>query len=381
MSAPAVSDQLGRRDGRRRASGKPIRGPRALDDSWSRFWHLAYNIARSEFKLKFFGSALGYLWQVMRPLLLFGVLYVFFVKIFHVDKATGAAAHFYGAQLLGSIVLFTFFGEATSGAVRSVVDRENLVRKIQFPRLAIPISVVLLPLFNLGLNLVVVMIFAVASGVRPMLSWLELPLIILMLTRARHRRRDAALGAVREDSATSQPIWEVSQPDPVLLLAGDHPRRNGEGKLICDTSHQHRGASTAVSPRPHQLRVQARWTRSLPLPPLHAQPTGHRLPAVPPRDDQSRDAQRRAGMGSWAALLEPLALVAVDLRARLLGLQSRGPAHRRGSVEHLTKRSARPDASLDTALDTHRCRWDLRAARHVSLCMPHCDARTPAQRV
>ncbi len=105
-------------------------------------------------------------------------------------------------------MLFTFFGEATSGAVRSVVDRENLVRKIQFPRLAIPISVVLLGDFNLGLNLVVVMIFAVASGVRPMLSWLELPLIILMLTvlarasRCCCRRCSCA-------SATSQPIWEV----------------------------------------------------------------------------------------------------------------------------------------------------------------------------
>jgi ABC-2 type transport system permease protein len=173
MSVPTITEPL----------GQPIRGPRALDDSWSRFWQLAYNIALSEFKLKFFGSALGYIWQVMRPLLLFGVLYVVFVKIFHADKsAPGPAGHFYGAQLLGSIVLFTMFGEATSGAVRSVVDRENLVRKIQFPRLAIPISVVLLAMFNLGLNLVVVMIFATIEGVRPMLTWLELPLIVAVLT-------------------------------------------------------------------------------------------------------------------------------------------------------------------------------------------------------
>ena len=175
VSTSAVQTRLGSETGSAGAARQPIRGPRALDDSWSRFWHLSYNIARSEFKLKFFGSALGYLWQVMRPLLLFGVLYVFFVKIFHVDRAKGAASHFYGAQLLGSIVLFTCFGEATSSAVRSVVNRENLVRKIQFPRLAIPISVVLLALFNLGLNLIVVMIFAVVAGVQPMLSWLELP--------------------------------------------------------------------------------------------------------------------------------------------------------------------------------------------------------------
>jgi ABC-2 type transport system permease protein len=203
--------------------GQPIRGPRALDESWSRFWHLSYNIARSEFKLKFFGSALGYLWQVMRPLLLFGVLYVFFVLVFHIDKAKGAAAEFYGAQLLGSIVLFTFFGEATGGAVRSVVDRENLVRKIQFPRLAIPISVVLLALFNLALNLVVVMIFAVAGGVKPMLSWIELPLIILMLT-ALTTGVSMLLSALFVRFRDISPIWEVLSQilfyaSPVILPA------------------------------------------------------------------------------------------------------------------------------------------------------------------
>jgi ABC-2 type transport system permease protein len=198
MSAPTLSEPL----------GQPIRGPRALSDSWPRFWHLAYNIARSEFKLKFFGSVLGYLWQVVRPLLLFGVLYVFFVLVFHVDKAKGAAAHYYGAQLLGSIVLFTFFSEASSGAVRSVVDRENLVRKIQFPRLAIPVSVVLLALFNLGLNLVVVMIFAVAAGVRPMITWLELPLIILMLSLL-GMGMAMLLSALFVRFRDISPIWEV----------------------------------------------------------------------------------------------------------------------------------------------------------------------------
>ena len=136
---------------RTRASGRPDRGPRALTDDWSRFWHLTYNIARNEFKLRFFGSVLGYVWQLMRPLLLFGVLYVFFVA----DRQSRQAARtprrqFYGAQLLGSIVLFTFFAEATGGAVRSVVDRENLVRKIQFPRMVIPLSIVLLALLQPG---------------------------------------------------------------------------------------------------------------------------------------------------------------------------------------------------------------------------------------
>jgi ABC-2 type transport system permease protein len=187
--------------------GQPIRGPRALTGDWSRFWHLTYNIARNEFKLRFFGSVLGYLWQLVRPLLLFGVLYVFFTVVSHVNAAGGPNEH-YGSQLLGSIVLFTFFGEATAGAVRSVVDRENIVRKIHFPRLVIPLSVVLLASFNLALNLVVVFIFALSEGVRPMLSWLELPLLLIMLA-VLSTGLAMLLSALFVKFRDVQPIWEV----------------------------------------------------------------------------------------------------------------------------------------------------------------------------
>jgi ABC-2 type transport system permease protein len=198
MSAPTLSEPL----------GQPIRGPRALTDDWSRFWHLTYNIARNEFKLKFFGSALGYVWQVMRPLLLFTVLYIFFVVISKVGKGGHPGEADYGVQLLGSIVLFTFFGEATGGAVRSVVDRENLVRKIQFPRLVIPLSITLLGLFNLAMNLVVVLIFALISGIKPMLSWLELPLILVMLVMF-STGVAMWLSAMFVKFRDIQPIWEV----------------------------------------------------------------------------------------------------------------------------------------------------------------------------
>jgi ABC-2 type transport system permease protein len=283
VSTPSVAEPLA--PNLAEPLGQPIRGPRALDDSWSRFWHLAYNIARSEFKLKFFGSALGYLWQVVRPLLLFGVLYVFFVLVFHVDKAKGAAAHYYGAQLLGSIVLFTLFGEATGGAVFSVVERENLVRKIQFPRLAIPISVVLLALFNLGLNLVVVMIFGVAGGVKPMLSWLELPLIILMLT-VLATGVAMLLSALYVKFRDVAPIWEVLSQilfysSPVIVPAETVREKLAHGSFNHFLFHLY---------------------------------TLNPLVAI---FQQFRHAMINRGtlsagqvMGSWTALLEPLALVA-----------------------------------------------------------------------
>jgi ABC-2 type transport system permease protein len=190
-----------------RASSR-VHGPSALGGDLRRFWSLTFTLARTEFKLRFFGSALGYVWTLVRPLLLFGVLWVFFTQVAHVNSSKNPGERFYGAQLLGSIILFTFFAEATTGAVRSVVDRENLVRKIRFPRLVIPVSVVLLALFNLGLNLVVVLIFTIAAGVTPMLSWLELPLIIgaVVVLAAGVAMLLSALFVHFRDV---QPIWEV----------------------------------------------------------------------------------------------------------------------------------------------------------------------------
>jgi ABC-2 type transport system permease protein len=194
------------------ALGRPIRGPQALTGDWRRFWHLTFNIAKTNWKLRFFGSFLGYVWQLIRPLLLFGVLYVFFTKVAKVNGQAGSGPgqpdHFYGTQLLGAIVLFTFLQEATSLAVRSVVDNEALVRKIEFPRMVIPLSQVLLATFNLAGNLVVVFIFALIQGVHPMGSWVQLPLIVVMMAVLA-----AGLAMLLSTAFVYfrdiQPIWEV----------------------------------------------------------------------------------------------------------------------------------------------------------------------------
>ena len=116
--------------------GPPIKGPSALGADPRRLWHLARTMAVSDFKLRFFGSALGYLWQLVRPLMLFGVLYTVFTQIVRL----GSNVELYPVALLLGIVLFTFFSEATGGALSSLVDREALIRKVDFPRLAVPLS-------------------------------------------------------------------------------------------------------------------------------------------------------------------------------------------------------------------------------------------------
>jgi ABC-2 type transport system permease protein len=256
-----------------------VHGPSALSGDVRRFWSLTFTLARTEFKLRFFGSALGYVWTLVRPLLLFGVLYVFFTEVAHVNSSKDPGEHFYGAQLLGSIVLFTFFAEATAGAVRSVVDRENLVRKIHFPRLVIPASVVLLALFNLGLNLIVVLIFALASGVRPMLSWLELPLLVAMIAvcAAGVAMLLSALYVHFRDIA---PIWEVVSQilfyaSPVIISI-----QTVKAKLSPGLLHLYMLNPLAV------IMQQFR----------HAMIT-HATPSA------------GQAIGSWAGLLAPLALV------------------------------------------------------------------------
>jgi ABC-2 type transport system permease protein len=87
----------------------------------------------------------------------------------------------YPVMLLFNIVLFSYFQEATGTCVKIVELRENLVRKMHFPRLVIPLSAVLTSSFNLVLNLFAVFVFLLLYGVSPDPSWLLLPLLLLAL--------------------------------------------------------------------------------------------------------------------------------------------------------------------------------------------------------
>jgi ABC-2 type transport system permease protein len=189
----------------RHSYGRRIKGPSALGSDPSRLWHLTWALAKTEFKLAFFGSVLGYLWQLMRPLLLFGVIYVVLTAAKLHQQGT---EHYFPAALLLGIVLFTFLSESSGGAVTSLVNRESLVRKIEFPRLAVPLSIGLTALLNLALNLIPVFVFLLAEGGAVRLSWLELPLLVAMLALF-----SAGLGAILSVGYVSyrdvKPIWDV----------------------------------------------------------------------------------------------------------------------------------------------------------------------------
>ena len=131
----------------------------------------------TDFKLRYQGSVLGYIWSLLKPLMLFAIMYVVFVHFLRFGEGID---HFAVSLLLG-IVLWNFFTEATTQGMQAIVDRGDLIRKINFPKYIIVISATLSALINLAFNLVVVFAFVFINGVDLKWSGLLLPLSMLEL--------------------------------------------------------------------------------------------------------------------------------------------------------------------------------------------------------
>lgn len=138
---------------------------------------LLAELVRTDFKLRYQGSVLGYAWSLLRPLLLFLILYVVFVKFLRIGEGV---PHFPVYLLLG-IVIWNFFHEMTVQSLSSIVARGDLIRKIQIPRWIIILSISIAALINLLLNLLVVSFFLYINRVEIFDSIVWLPLILLQV--------------------------------------------------------------------------------------------------------------------------------------------------------------------------------------------------------
>ena len=132
-------------------------------------------IATVEFKLKYAGSVLGYAWSLAKPFSYFAVLWFVFGRVFR----TGIED--FPAYLLIGIAIYTFFVDAGSLALASIVNRGPLLRRLAFPPLIITVSVVMTALMTFCVNTVAVAVFVAFSGATPRLEWLLLPLLVLEL--------------------------------------------------------------------------------------------------------------------------------------------------------------------------------------------------------
>lgn len=167
--------------------------------------NLIWTLAVTDWRLRFYGSVLGVLWTLVRPFAFFGVLYFVFTEVANLD----ASVEFYGVYILYAMVLFNFFGETVSTSIQSLVVREGLLRKMRFDPIVIPLSVMVTALLNLLTTLAAVTIFAVASGVYPRWTWIELPFLIALLAFFA-TGLGMLLSALYVRYRDVMPIWEVA---------------------------------------------------------------------------------------------------------------------------------------------------------------------------
>jgi ABC-2 type transport system permease protein len=138
---------------------------------------LLKQLVQTDFKLRYQGSVLGYLWSLLRPLALFVILYIVFARFLRV----GDAIPHYPVYLLLGIVLWNYFAEVTSGSVSAIVARGDLIRKLNFPKYVIVLAGSFSAIINLFINFIVIALFMVINHVDIRATILVLPILILEL--------------------------------------------------------------------------------------------------------------------------------------------------------------------------------------------------------
>jgi ABC-2 type transport system permease protein len=136
---------------------------------------LLKELVKTDFKLRYQGSVVGYLWSILKPLMLFSVMYMVFI---HFLRFGNGVPHFEVALLLG-MVLWNFFAEITGNGLSSIVARGDLIRKLKFPNEIIIFSISISALINLAINFVIILIFALINGANVSGYFFLAPLLII----------------------------------------------------------------------------------------------------------------------------------------------------------------------------------------------------------
>lgn len=165
---------------------------------------LLKELTKTDFKLRYQGSVLGYLWALLRPLMMFAILYIVFAKLLRF----GDEIPHYPVYLLTGTVLWSFFTECSQQGIQAMIGRGDLIRKISFPKYIVTVSTTLTAVINLLINLAVVVIFALINGVTPSWSWLlVLPLILELYLLALGIA--FLLGSINVKYRDISSIWDV----------------------------------------------------------------------------------------------------------------------------------------------------------------------------
>jgi ABC-type polysaccharide/polyol phosphate export permease len=167
---------------------------------------LIWTLAKTDFKLRYHGSVLGYVWAVLKPLLMFLILNFVFSSIFN-PKNSGIP--YYSLQLLVSIIIFNFFSEGTMAGLNSLVLKYTLVTKIYVPRWTIIVAATLNSLLIFLMNLIVIAIFFVWYRFLPSPESILMFLFLLVLTYLLILGFSFIAAPVFARFRDLQQIWEV----------------------------------------------------------------------------------------------------------------------------------------------------------------------------
>jgi ABC-2 type transport system permease protein len=153
----------------------PDAGTASQLDTFRHYRHLTVELAISQFKLRYTGSVLGYFWSLLKPAMIFAIMYFIFVDLFKIQDGT----QFYGMQVLLGIVVWTFFAECTSSSMGAIASNGGLIRKAYFPRSILVIAASLSSLFTFVINLLIV--FVIALGLHQIDISLRIILVLPLL--------------------------------------------------------------------------------------------------------------------------------------------------------------------------------------------------------
>ena len=165
---------------------------------------LLKELVKTDFKLRYQGSVLGYLWALLRPLMMFAILYVVFCRLLRIG---GDIPH-YPVYLLTGTVMWSFFTECTMQGIKAIIVRGDLLRKINFPKYIVVVSATLTAVINMLINLIVVVVFAFINGVEPSWTWLLVPFSLIELY-ALALGISFLLGAINVKYRDITSIWDV----------------------------------------------------------------------------------------------------------------------------------------------------------------------------
>jgi lipopolysaccharide transport system permease protein len=179
---------------------------------WSALWEyreLLYILAWREIKIRYKQTAIGVSWVLLQPLIMVGI----FTAIFGLWVKVPSDGVWYPVFALTGLLPWTYFSQAITRSGESLVGNANLVSKIYFPRLLLPLSMILTPLVDLAVSMVLLFGMLIYAGIP--LTWRvsTLPGFILLAVLA-------GMGISLITSAMNVKYRDVRHAIPFIMQIG-----------------------------------------------------------------------------------------------------------------------------------------------------------------